>query len=401
MVKLDGKLWKAVIMMSIINIALSGVNVMFKKMLNQGVNRMVAATYRLAAGTLFLTPLAIFLERHNRPKLTGSILCSLFLSALLGTSLVQYFFLIGLQYTSSTFALAFSNMVPSITFAMALVFRQETLNIKNNIGRAKVLGTMICICGALVLTLYKGGSLTPQNAQAETQTSNSPTTAVTQKWAMGSVMLIISILIWSSWFIVQAKICRKYPYQYTSTAILSFFGVIQSALLSLISERSISMWVVKEKFQVLALLYSGIVGSGLCYVGMSWCLQQRGPVFTSSFIPLIQVFAAFFSFSFLHEQIYCGSLELQTKEINSNSAASAKISNSAASATALLIQRFNSLPAIFALEIFKLESSIFVSLACSFSVIANKVLIFLAELRLLSLLGAAMSVSSHDSCYGV
>nr|VDC58445.1 unnamed protein product [Brassica rapa] len=401
MVKLDGKLWKAVIMMSIINIALSGVNVMFKKMLNQGVNRMVAATYRLAAGTLFLTPLAIFLERHNRPKLTGSILCSLFLSALLGTSLVQYFFLIGLQYTSSTFALAFSNMVPSITFAMALVFRQETLNIKNNIGRAKVLGTMICICGALVLTLYKGGSLTPQNAQAETQTSNSPTTAVTQKWAMGSVMLIISILIWSSWFIVQAKICRKYPCQYTSTAILSFFGVIQSALLSLISERSISMWVVKEKFQVLALLYSGIVGSGLCYVGMSWCLQQRGPVFTSSFIPLIQVFAAFFSFSFLHEQIYCGSLELQTKEINSNSAASAKISNSAASATALLIQRFNSLPAIFALEIFKLESSIFVSLACSFSVIANKVLIFLAELRLLSLLGAAMSVSSHDSCYGV
>lgn len=64
MVKLDGKLWKAVIMMSIINIALSGVNVMFKKMLNQGVNRMVAATYRLAAGTLFLTPFAIFLERY-------------------------------------------------------------------------------------------------------------------------------------------------------------------------------------------------------------------------------------------------------------------------------------------------------------------------------------------------
>ena len=144
------------------------------------------------------------------------------------------------------------------------MIRQETLNIKNNIGRAKVLGTMICICGALVLTLYTGASLTPQNAQTETQTSNSPTTAVTQKWAMGSVMLIISILIWSSWFIVQAKICRKYPCQYTSTAILSFFGVIQSALLSLISERSISMWVVKEKFQVLALLYS--VSNNINYI---------------------------------------------------------------------------------------------------------------------------------------
>ncbi|KAF2534672.1 hypothetical protein F2Q70_00032057, partial [Brassica cretica] len=104
---------------------------------------------------------------------------------------------------------------------------QETLNIKSNIGRAKVLGTMICICGALVLTLYKGTALTQQNAQMQTQTSNSSPTA-------------------------------------------------------------------------------GIVGSGLCYVGISWCLQQRGPVFTSSFIPLIQVFAAIFSFFFLDEQIYCG-----------------------------------------------------------------------------------------------
>ncbi|KFK33820.1 hypothetical protein AALP_AA5G064500 [Arabis alpina] len=308
MVKFDTKLWKAVFMLSMINIGLSVVNVMFKKMLDQGINRMVATTYRLVAGTLFLTPFAIFLERHNRPKLTGRILCSLFFSALLGTSLVQYFFLIGLQYTSSTFALAFSNMVPSITFALALIFRQETLNIKSNIGRAKVLGTMICICGALVLTLYKGTALTPQNAQMQTQNTNDSTPATTQKWAMGSIMLIISIIIWSSWFIVQAKISRIYPCQYTSTAILSFFGVIQSALLSLISERSTSMWVVKDRFQVLALLYSGIVGSGLCYVGMSWCLRQRGPVFTSSFIPLIQVFAAIFSFSFLHEQIYCGSV---------------------------------------------------------------------------------------------
>ncbi|KAL1199584.1 WAT1-related protein [Cardamine amara subsp. amara] len=309
MVKFDAKLWKAVFMMSMINIGLSVVNVMFKKMLDQGINRMVATTYRLAAGTLFLTPLAIFLERHNRPRLTGRILCSLFFSALLGTSLVQYFFLIGLQNTSSTFALAFSNMVPSVTFALALVFRQETLNIKSNIGRAKVFGTMICICGALILTLYKGTALTPQHSTPiQTQTRTDSTGATTQKWAMGSIMLVISISIWSAWFIVQAKISRAYPCQYTSTTILSFFGVIQSALLSLISERSISMWVVKDRFQVLSLLYSGIIGSGLCYVGMSWCLRQRGPVFTSSFIPLIQVFAAIFSFSFLHEQIYCGSV---------------------------------------------------------------------------------------------
>uniref|UniRef100_M4DW46 WAT1-related protein n=1 Tax=Brassica campestris TaxID=3711 RepID=M4DW46_BRACM len=123
MVKFDAKLWKAVFMMSIINIALSVVNVVFKKMLDQGINRMVATTYRLAAGTLFLIPFAIFLER---------ILCSLFFSALLGTSLVQYFFLVGLHNTSSTFALAFSNMVPSVTFALALVFRTRINSTKRS-----------------------------------------------------------------------------------------------------------------------------------------------------------------------------------------------------------------------------------------------------------------------------
>lgn len=128
------------------------------------------------------------------------------------------------------------------------------MNIKSKIGRAKVLGTMICICGALVLTLYKGTALTPQySTQMQTQTR---TDSTTQKWAMGSIMLVISISIWSAWFIVQAKISRIYPCQYTSTTILSFFGVIQSALLSLISARSTSMWVVKDRFQVLALLYS-------------------------------------------------------------------------------------------------------------------------------------------------
>ncbi|VVB09199.1 unnamed protein product [Arabis nemorensis] len=302
--RFDMQLLKAVLMMSVINFAIAIENVLFKKMLDDGVNRMVATTYRLIVGTLFLTPFATFLERKNRPQLTGNILCLLFLSALLGTSLGQYFFLIGLQYTSSNFALAFSNMVPAVTFVLALVLRQEMINIKNIVGKAKVIGTIISICGALVLTIYKG---TPLIENSGTQMQMKNLSASTHNWAVGSVMLIISVAFWSSWFIIQAKINRKYSCQYTSTVILSFFGVIQSALLSLISERSTSMWVVKTKFNILSITYAG-AALGLCCVGMSWCLQQRGPVFTSSFIPLIQVFASILSFSFFHEQIYWGSV---------------------------------------------------------------------------------------------
>lgn len=52
----------------------------------------------------------------------------------------------------------------------------------------------------------------------------------------------------------------------------------------------------------------GMVGSGLCYVAMSWCVKQRGPLFTSAFTPLIELFVAIFDFSILHEQIYLGRL---------------------------------------------------------------------------------------------
>ncbi|CAK9167049.1 unnamed protein product [Ilex paraguariensis] len=52
----------------------------------------------------------------------------------------------------------------------------------------------------------------------------------------------------------------------------------------------------------------GTVGSGLCYVVMSSCVKQRGPVFISAFSPFIQIFVAVFDISILHEQIHLGSV---------------------------------------------------------------------------------------------
>ncbi|KAL6128465.1 hypothetical protein ACLB2K_071820 [Fragaria x ananassa] len=131
-----------------------------------------------------------------------------------------------------------------------------------------------------------------------------------ERWALGSVLLAAGCLLWASWFLIQAKIGKSYPFQYSSTTILSFFGAIQSAILILLTERSInmSMWVLKGKLEILSVTYAGAVGSGLCYVGMSWCVKLKGPLFTSAFTPLIQIFVAMFDFSTLHEQFYLGSL---------------------------------------------------------------------------------------------
>jgi drug/metabolite transporter (DMT)-like permease len=53
-------------------------------------------------------------------------------------------------------------------------------------------------------------------------------------------------------------------------------------------------------------MFQGILGSGVGYLLMTWCVEKRGPVFTSSFIPIIQIMVATIDFFFLHENIYLG-----------------------------------------------------------------------------------------------
>lgn len=57
---------------------------------------------------------------------------------------------------------------------------------------------------------------------------------------------------------------------------------------------------------VTRLWMQGIVGSGLSFVGMAYCVKKRGPVFTAAFSPLIQIIVAMFDFSILHEQLHLG-----------------------------------------------------------------------------------------------
>ncbi|XP_010556633.1 PREDICTED: WAT1-related protein At4g01440-like [Tarenaya hassleriana] len=306
----DGK-WTPIIMMIVINSATGSVNAMIKKLLDGGLNHMVIATYRLAISTAFLIPIAYFWERKTRPKLTFSILCQLFFSALLGASLTQYFFLLGLSYTSATLACAFTGMVPAVTFIMALIFRIEKLNMKSKAGMAMMVGTLVCIGGALFLTMYKGVPLTSlhhEQAAASSPVNIHRHEMKPENWIIGCVLLFAGSSFFGSWMLIQANINRKYPCQYSSTVILSFFGTIQCALLSLIKSRDITAWILRDKLDVITVVYAGVVGQGICTVGISWCIKQRGPIFTSTFSPVVLIFATLFDFSILHRDIYIGNV---------------------------------------------------------------------------------------------
>ncbi|KAI3951191.1 hypothetical protein MKW98_028595 [Papaver atlanticum] len=310
--------WHPAFLMVATNVGLAIVNKLHKKVIDDGIDHIILFTYRLYISVLLLAPMAYFLERRTRPKLTFGILCLLFVSAILGATLSTYLYLVGLQNTTATFICAFVNMVPVITFLMALPFGLESVDMRSMSGGAKVLGTVVTVGGAMVLTLYKGVPLTNFSDSGETTTIHYNTTSHiswlypnnrTERWTIGTIALVVATLLWSSWFLVQAKISKTYPCQYSSTTIMCFLGAIQSTLFSLVTNhQEFSSWVLKGKFQIFTVLFSGIVGSGLTFLGMSYCVKKSGPVFTAAFSPLIQIVVAVIGFSILDEQLHLGSV---------------------------------------------------------------------------------------------
>ncbi|MCI04904.1 Auxin-induced protein 5NG4, partial [Trifolium medium] len=111
----------------------------------------------------------------------------------------------GMKMTSTTFASATVNVLPAITFIMALTFRLESVNWKKFHSVAKVIGTVITVSGAMVMTLYKGpafqiikggGAIDHHGGAASDEPSD-------QNWVMGTIMLISSCGSWAGFFILQ------------------------------------------------------------------------------------------------------------------------------------------------------------------------------------------------------
>ncbi|KAK4795705.1 hypothetical protein SAY86_028031 [Trapa natans] len=255
-----GSEWTPFIAMIAVDFAFAIVNIMPKKMVEEGMDHLVIIAYRQAVSTLFLAPIAWFLERNIRPKLTFRIACSLFFSGIVGALLTQFLFLVGIQYTTATFASAFINIVPVVTFIMALPFRMEQLNLHQSSGKAKAMGSLICVGGVMLLTMYRGVILSePSHASMASHSGKISSEKRTQRWALSSLALVMGSVLWSSWFLLQSSIGRRYPCKYSSTAVMSFFGTIQSAaLVTLSSGRNPSVWILRETFEIVAILFTVI-----------------------------------------------------------------------------------------------------------------------------------------------
>ncbi|XP_062079522.1 WAT1-related protein At1g25270-like [Humulus lupulus] len=306
---------KPALMMVVVQIVFAGVNVFYKLAANDGMNLKIIIAYRFVFSTAFILPLAFFIERRIRPKLTWMILFQAFLCGLFGGSLAQNLYIASLDVTSVTFASAMNNLIPVITFILAVSFRLEKLNLGSSSGKAKVLGTLLGIGGAMLLTFYKGIQVNIWSTHVDLlkhgQHQQSHVASPKDDFGnpvLGCLLSVGSCTSYSLWLIVQAKMTKIYPCYYSSTALMSLMGLIQTAVYALWTERDLNQWKLGWNIRLLSVAYTGVTASGLGVILIAWCVHMRGPVFVSVFNPLMLVLVAIAGSLILDEKLHLGSV---------------------------------------------------------------------------------------------
>ncbi|KAG7013491.1 WAT1-related protein, partial [Cucurbita argyrosperma subsp. argyrosperma] len=132
--------------------------------------------------------------------------------------------------------------------------RLEVVDLRNPRGIAKVLGTLVSLGGAMVMTFYKGPIIRnlwhPLIHMQHTATHH-----VHENWLKGSVLTVSSCISWALSYIMQ-----------------------------------------------------GIVGSALVVYIQLWCTEKKGPVFATMYSPLGAVLVALLAYFVLGQRLYVGSI---------------------------------------------------------------------------------------------
>lgn len=277
--------------------------------MKRGMSHWILVVYRHAVAFVAVAPFALVLERKTRPKMTTRVFLKIIALGLLEPVIDQNLYYVGLKSTTATYASAFVNALPAVTFILAVIFRLEKINLKKVSSMAKLVGTAITIGGAMVMTLYKGPAihLVPHSAAVIHHTEAAGTLGV-QNWVTGTICLLSCIVGWAGFFIVQSMTLTEYPAELSLAAWVCLMGVVEGGIVALVMERDMSAWVIGFDSRLLAAAYSGVVCSGIAYYVQSVVNKMRGPVFVTAFSPLSMVITAILAAIILAEKAHLGSL---------------------------------------------------------------------------------------------
>lgn len=284
----------------------AGNSFLMSYLMSLGLNPLTIVIFSTLATFLVLSPIAFCVERKHWPEKFGlKLIIQLVLLSFGGVTLFQTLFLKGIKMTSPAVATAMPNLAPGLIFVIAWTSKLEKVEINCLYSKVKLLGTLLCVVGALTMSLMHSTS-TERKSPIVSATSDVIFDA--QK-IIGSMYLLAAVFVLSCNVVLQAKTLRDFPAPISLCAITSFIGVFLTAIVELLQDHKLDFgWPLVSFTNMIG--YSLLLGtvSGACVSFNGWAMKKRGPVLVSMFSPIATVISVVLSVITLGDSVDIGSL---------------------------------------------------------------------------------------------
>ncbi|VAI17898.1 WAT1-related protein At4g28040-like [Triticum dicoccoides] len=290
---------KPCVAMVLVQLFYSLVDMALKTAYGLGMRPIVFVAYRqgIAAAALLLASLAAR-GLTLRPMAVGSRAFALLFLASLASATGQYFYFMGLQLASPSMARATTNLAPGITFAIAAVIGLEKVDLRSSRSIAKIVGTVVCLAGAMLMAFFKGPKLL-----------GALLLPATDDWVRGGIYLMGNAFCFSIWYILQVPVCKSYLDPLSLATWMCFLATLQCAVMAFFLEANyMEIWKLASIWELPCILYGGVFASGANFFMQSWCISVKGPLYSAIFTPLSAVITTILSTLVLHEELHIGSV---------------------------------------------------------------------------------------------
>ncbi|KAJ1290933.1 hypothetical protein BS78_02G280300 [Paspalum vaginatum] len=254
---------------------------------------------------ILTVPFAVKLERKKWPsEMNGRLLFQFVVLALGGVTAFQALLLHGMKMTSPAIASAMPNLAPGFIFVISGCLGFERIDLKCRYTRAKILGTLVCLGGAVAMSILQS-----PDAPSGHVLPRSPDRAASANWVLGCLFLLSAVLVLSGTVVMQSATMLLFPAPFTLCSVTSLIGAAMTAAFQVVTAGRLSPGTPQISLQiVLSLVFVGGVVSSACIMFQTWALEKKGPVMVSMFSPTQTVGTAVFSILFLGRAMQPGSM---------------------------------------------------------------------------------------------
>ncbi|KAG0544945.1 hypothetical protein BDA96_02G319900 [Sorghum bicolor] len=252
---------------------------------------------------ILTVPFAVKLESKKWPsELTSRLFFRFVVLALGGVTGFQALMLQGMKMTSPAIASAMPNLAPGFIFVISGCLGFERVDLKCRYTRAKILGTVVCLGGAVAMSFLQS-----PDARSGHVLPRSPDHAAS--WVVGCVCLLAAVLVLSGTIVMQAATMLRFQAPFTLCSVTSLIGAALTAAFRVATSGRLSPGTLQISLQiVLSLVFLGGVVSSACIMFQTWALEKKGPVMVSMFNPMQTVGTVIFSVLFLGSAMQLGSI---------------------------------------------------------------------------------------------